>query len=136
MTQLTMKAGLKWWKEKGEDTVSKELGQLHWHDMFELVDPKMMTRDDFSSALESHLFLKEKHNGTLKGCMVTGRNKQCGYIKPKNASSPTAALESVLLTVTINAQEGQDIAIINVPNAFVQMQLVDKDDMAIMCLRG
>ena len=56
MTQLTMKAGLKWWKEKGEEAVSKELGQLHWHDTFKLVDPKMMTRDDFSSALELHLF--------------------------------------------------------------------------------
>ena len=68
--------------------------------------------------------------------MVADGNKQHDYIKSEDASLPTIALKSVLLTATIDAQEGWGIAIINVSNAFVQMQLVNKDNMAIMCLHG
>ena len=47
MTQLSMKAGMKHWGERGTGAVSKELQQLHHHDTFELVDPKMMMSEDF-----------------------------------------------------------------------------------------
>ena len=70
--------------------------------------------------IKSHLFLKLKHDATIKGRMVAGRDKQCGYIPKEEATSPTASLESVLLTAVIDAKEGQDIAICDVPNAFIQ----------------
>ena len=120
MTQLSMKAGLKHWKDKVKDAVSKELGQLHWRDTFELVDPKSLTREEFQNVLESHLFLKEKCDGSIKGQMVTSGNKQCGTINKEEAMSPTAALKSVLLTATIDAKEGRDVTVIDVLNAFIQ----------------
>ena len=51
--------------------------------------------------------------------------KQRGKIDKLDASSPTAALESVLLTAVIDAREGRDVAVIDIPNAFVQTRLED-----------
>ena len=44
--------------------------------------------------------------------------------------------ESILLMALIDAQEGHDVAIADVPNAFIQMHLEDNNNKAIMCLRG
>jgi hypothetical protein len=68
--------------------------------------------------------------------MIAGGNKQRVKIEKLDASSPTAALESVLLTAIIDAHEGRDVAVINIPNAFVQTRLEDDADKAIMRLRG
>ena len=51
------------------------------------------------------MFLKGKGNQTIKGHVVAGGNKQHGKIDKLDATSPTAALGSVLLTVVINAHE-------------------------------
>ena len=58
--------------------------------------------------------------------MVAGGNKQRGHIDKTNATLPTAALESVLLTSTIDAKEGRDVAIIDIPNAFITTRIKDK----------
>jgi len=34
--------------------------------------------------------------------------------------SPTAALESIMLTAVIDAKEGHDVMCMDVPNAFIQ----------------
>jgi hypothetical protein len=68
--------------------------------------------------------------------MVAGGNKQHGTIDKQDASSPTAALESVLLTAVIDAKEGRDVAVIDIPNAFVQTRLENEKDKAVMRLRG
>ena len=68
--------------------------------------------------------------------MVAGGNKQRGHIDKTDATSPTAALESVLLTSTIDTKEGRDMAIIDIPNAFVITIIEDKKDTVIVRLRG
>ena len=68
--------------------------------------------------------------------MVAGGSKQRGHIDKTNATSLTAALESVLLTSTIDAKEGRDVAIIDIPNAFVTTRIEDKKDIVIVRLRG
>jgi hypothetical protein len=69
--------------------------------------------------MESHLFLKQKRDGTVKVRMVAGGNKQRGTIDKIEASSPTVSLESVLLTSVIDAEERRNVATIDIPNAFV-----------------
>jgi hypothetical protein len=98
MTQYSMKAGMKKFKERAEEAVSKELSQLHHRDTFEPVNPSNLSNEERKQVLESHLFLKEKRDASVKGRMVAGGNKQRGTIDKQDASSPTAALESVLIT--------------------------------------
>ena len=68
--------------------------------------------------------------------MVAGGNKQRGHIDKTDATSPTAALESVLLTSNIDAKEGRDVDIIDIPNAFVTIRIENKKDIVIVRLRG
>ena len=82
------------------------------------------------------MFLKEKQDGKIKGRTVAGGNKQRDYISKEDASSPTIATELVLLSCIIDAEEGRDVAVVDIPNAFVQTAVEDKKDMAIIRLRG
>jgi hypothetical protein len=82
------------------------------------------------------MFLKEKRDGSLKGRTVAGGNKQRDYISKEDASSPTVATEAVLLSCIINAKEGRDVAVIDIPNAFIQTRVEDEGDMAIIKIRG
>ena len=68
--------------------------------------------------------------------MVAGGNKQRGTIEKEDATSPTAALESVLLTSTIDATEERDVAVIDIPNAFIQTIIKDDKDKVVLHLRG
>jgi hypothetical protein len=115
MVQYSMKTGMKHFKERSEEAVSKELSQLHFRDTFEPINPKELNDQERKEVLESHLFLKEKRDETIKGRMVAGGNKQRAMIEKQGASSPTAALESVLLTAVIDAKEGRDVAVIDFP---------------------
>ena len=92
MTQLSMKAGLKIWGTKGSQAVSNELSQLHLLDTFRPINPKSLSKSDYDKVLESHLFLKQKRDQTIKGKMVAGGNIQRNHINKTDATSTTAAL--------------------------------------------
>ena len=105
-------------------------------DTFRPINSKTLSKTKYEKVLESHLFLKQKRDHSIKGRMVAGGNKQRGHIHKTDATSPTAALESVLLTSTIGTKEGRDVAIIDIPNAFVTTRIEDKKDTVIVHLRG
>ena len=136
MTQLSMKARMKCWGKHGTGAISKELQQLHHQDTFELVDPKMMTSEDFHEALKSHLFLKQKCDESIKGRMVADGSKQHTSIMEEDTASPTVALKSVFLMAMIDAAEGRDVTIIDILNAFIQTQLDDDSNKVLMRLHG
>ena len=48
----------------------------------------------------------------------------------EDASSPTVTSESVLLSCIIDAEEGRDVAVIGIPNVFIQTRVEDEKDMA------
>jgi hypothetical protein len=49
---------------------------------------------------------------------------------------PTVATEAILLSCIIDAKEGRDVAVIDIPNGFIQMQVEDEGDMAIINICG
>jgi hypothetical protein len=49
---------------------------------------------------------------------------------------PTVATKSVLLTLIVNADEKQDVAIVDISNVFIQMRVEDKKDWVIIRIRG
>ena len=58
--------------------------------------------------------------------MVAGGNKQRNHIDKTDATLTTTALESALLTATIDSKEGRDVAIVDIPNAFVTTRIEKK----------
>jgi hypothetical protein len=69
------------------------------------------------------MFLKQKWDGKIKGRTVAGGNKQQDYISKEDASSPTVARESVLLSCIIDAEEERDVAVVDILNAFIQTRV-------------
>jgi hypothetical protein len=65
------------------------------------------------------MFLKLKRDGKIKGRTVAGGNKQRDYISKEDASSPTVATESVLLSCIINAEGERDVVVVDIPNVFI-----------------
>ena len=68
--------------------------------------------------------------------MFAGGEKQRGTIYKAGAASPTGALESDLLTATIDAKEGRDVATVDIPNAFITTRIENEEDKVIMRLHG
>ena len=65
MTQLSMKAGLKRWRKKGKQAVSKELLQLHMRDTLRPINSKTLSKTEYDKVLESYLFLKQKRDHSI-----------------------------------------------------------------------
>ncbi len=67
---------------------------------------------------------------------MVGENKQQDYITKEDVSSPTVSAETVMLTCVIDALEDQDIAVINIPNTFVQSVIKDEEHRVVVRIRG
>jgi hypothetical protein len=135
MTQLSLKAGLKEWGKKGFKAAHYEMKQLHLRKTFKTFKPKHwreLSKAQRQTVLESHMFLKLKRDGKIKGRTVDGGNKQRDEISKEDARSPTVAAESVLLSCIIDAEEHMDVAVVDFPNAFVQTRVENEKDMAFI----
>jgi hypothetical protein len=85
------------------------------------------------NALTYLMFLKEKRNGVIKGRRCADGQNQREYTAKEEASLPTVTIESVMLSYTIDAKENRDVGIVDIPNAFMH---VDMDHTVHMKLEG
>ena len=136
LTQLTLKAAVKLWGNEATLAAEAEMKQLHWRNTFRPVHWNELTEQQKETVLESHIFLSQKCTREIKCRTVAGGNKQRGYIKKEDASSPTVATKLVILTSVVDAREQRHTAVINVPNAFIQTVVEDKKKCVIICIRG
>jgi hypothetical protein len=77
--------------------------------------------------VEAFIFLTEKRSGEIKARKVLGGNVQRNYISKDEASSPTAYTESVIMTAVIDSKERREVTTVEIPNAFCQTVITDKD---------
>ena len=135
-TQHTLNAGIKKLGEPGIKAAMKEIEQLHCRNTFEPILAEDLTHKERRSALESLIFLKEKKDGSIKGrACADGRKQKFADDNEKGANaSPTVSIESVLITAVIDALEERDVAVVDIPNAFVQTRM--DDEKVIMKMRG
>jgi hypothetical protein len=110
--------------------------QLHIRKTFKPKHWRELSKSQRQTVLESHMFLKLKRDGKIKGRTVAGGNKQRDYISKEYASSPAVATESVLLSCIIDAEEHMDVAVVDIPHAFVQTRVENKKDMAFINIQG
>jgi hypothetical protein len=136
MTQLSLNSGLKEWGEEACMTAQSEMKQLHFRNMFKPKHWRELSQVQRQTVLESHMFLKQKHDGKIKGRTVAGGNNQRDYISKEDVSSLTVAAESMLLSCIIDAEEERDVAVVDILNAFVQTRVENKKDMAFIKIRG
>ena len=110
--------------------------QLHWRNSFV---PKLwnkLSAEQKEKVLESHIFITQKRLGEITRRTVSGGNKQQGYIDKEDASSTTVLIKSVILTSIIDAIEEQEIAIVDIPSAFIQTVVMDEEKRVIIHICG
>ena len=106
--------------------------------MFVPMHQHELTTKQKARMVKSFIFLNKKRSGEIKTQKVLGGNVQRDYISKEEASSPTAYTKAVILTAVIDAKERRDVVTIDIPNAFCQTVISDKDaeHRVIMRLRG
>ena len=77
--------------------------------------------------MESLLFLTGKRDKTIKSQHCASGSTQHIYMEHDEVMSPTISAEGTLLTTVIEAGEGQDVTTCDIPNAFVQTHVEEKD---------
>eukprot|EP00957_Ditylum_brightwellii_P099242 7559239-Ditylum_brightwellii.AAC.1 len=81
------------------------------------------------------MFIVEKRNGDIKARKCTVGSKQrtfLGYLKLEWAS-PTVPTDGVIITSTIEAHQGRDVAIVDLPNAFLN---APNNEQTLMLLKA
>lgn len=133
MMQLSLKAGLRKWGKRGEESAMKEMTQMHDLQAFFPRDPTTMTKEQRRNALASLIFLKEKSNGEIKSRTCINGAPQRAYIKKEDVASPTASTDSVFMVGAINAHENRDVITADLPGAFLNTVT---DELVFMVLKG
>jgi hypothetical protein len=110
--------------------------QLHLRKTFKPKHWRELSKAQRQTVLESHMFLKLKQDVKIKGGTFAGGNRLRDYISKEDASSPTVATESVLLSCIIDAEEHRDAAVVDIPNGCVQTWVENEKDMAFIKIRG
>ena len=77
---------------------------MHWRNSYKPCHCHSLSKKQKEQILESHIFIEQKRDGTIKARKVIGGNKQRDYITKEDVSSPTVTAEAVMLTCVIDAQ--------------------------------
>ena len=121
--------------DKANKSAYKEFEQIHLRKTFKPVDPQKMTREESEKVLRSIVLTKMKDTGECKTRTVADGSQQRGTMSDEEKASPTARLEFILLTAIIEAKQRRDVAVLDVPNAFLHSDLPE-NQRVIMTLTG
>ena len=97
----------------GREAVFREMQQLHQRKVCEPHKATDLSADQCKASLSYLMFLKQKCSGQIKGRGCADGQKQRIHTYKEEKTSPTVATESVMLTSTIDAKEGWDVATVN-----------------------
>ena len=134
----SLKSAVNKFGDRAREAALGEMRQLHDRVVFEPVNVDSLLPKERKRAMESLMFLTEKRDGTIKGRTCANGSIQREYIDREDAASPTAMTESILIAATIDAKQRRDVMTADIPNAFVQTEIDDKDfgHRVIMKIRG
>jgi hypothetical protein len=139
-TQMNTKEGIKRFGERAIAAMYKEYkqideGPIPGKPVFGVFNSTKLSWEEKKQALEAVNLIKEKRCGKIKGCTCTNGSKQRQYLKEdESVYSPTCSTESLLSTAIIDTFEKRDVAIFDVPGAFLQTEMPkDKNVIMIIC---
>jgi hypothetical protein len=115
--QYIVQRGLKKFGQRGADAATKEMDQLHRRNCFSPIDVASLTTEERRKTVDALMFLGEKRDKSIKGRMVYNGKPTREWLSREDATSPTAALESIMLTAIVDAKEGRDVMTCDIPNA-------------------
>ena len=140
MTQMSAKKGIKKHEEVAINAILKEYAQLHDLDVFKPRHKDELTAQQLSECLRLITLIKEKRTGTIKGRACADGRPQRKTIPKEEATAPTVSLESLIMTLMVDANEDRDVATADVAGAFLKGDMEDfvliklmDEEVDIMC---
>jgi len=138
--QISMKEGIKRFGEQAIEAVLKEYGQLDSKEVFDPVDATKLTYEEKAKALDLLTMVKKKRCGKVKGRACVNGKRQRKYMQKEDVSSPTIQLESLILSLIVDAFERRDIATADIAGAYLNANMPDfiliklrEDSVDILC---
>jgi hypothetical protein len=132
--QMLAKAGIKKFGDKVVAAMLSEYKQPG-KSVFGSIDPSNITTEECKRALEAVNLIKKKRCGKIKGRTCANGSKQKRYLKHgETISSPTVSLEAIIGTLLIDSKENRNVAIFDVPGAYLQAEM-PKDKKLLMKFR-
>jgi hypothetical protein len=131
--QMSMKQGIRMFGKSGVDAVKKEMQQVHDRNVMLAKKATDLTDKQREDALAYLMFLKRKRCGKIKGRGCADGRKQRMYTAKEDAASPTVAIESIFLTAVVDGMENREVAVLDVPGAFMQ---ADMDELVHVRFTG
>jgi hypothetical protein len=101
----SLNKGIQRFGKKGWDAAFGEMKQLNDREVFEPIDVSKLSAKEKRQALESLIFLVEKKDNTIKGRTCANDSVQREFVSREDATSPTAATESIFLTATLRLKK-------------------------------
>ena len=119
--QYNLKKEMELFGDRAKEATKNELQGIHNFGTYIPVMPKELTKEEKTKALYALMFIVEKRDGRVKAHKVAvGSNQRTfpGYVK-LDWSSPAVMTDGVIITPTIEAHEGRDMAVADFPNVFL-----------------
>ena len=133
--QYNLKKGFELFGDRAKAATTKELQQMHDFGTYVSQDAKELSSAECLKALSALMFIVEKRNGDIKvrKCAMGSKQRTFpGYVKLELAS-PTVSTDIVIITSAIEAHQGGDVALIDLPNAFLN---ADNNEQTLVILKG
>ena len=136
-TQMSAHKGIKLFSQKAIAAMMKILKQLNdgvipGNPVIKPIPFEELTAKDKKESLEAVNLIAQKRSGKIKGRTCANGRKQQKYLRDdENYSSPTASLESIMTTLVIDAYEGRDIAIADVPGAYLHAEFPENKNVIL-----
>ena len=140
-TQMSANKGFKLFGERAFAAMYKELQQLDrgaikGKPVVSPIDVRSLTPEAKRQALDAVNLIDNKRSGKIKGRTCANGSKQKLYLKEdESIASPTLSLEGLLTTLAIDAHEKRDVAIFDVPGAYLHAEM-PPDKQILLKLKG
>ena len=108
-----------------------EYAQLNDKEVFQACDTNTLTYGEKREALNLITMIKQKCEGKIKGRACVDGRKQCRCISKEEVLSPTIQLESLMLTLLVDAHERRDVATADVAGAYLFADIDDNMSIKI-----
>ena len=128
-TRMSAKADIKRFSGRALVAMISEYKQLNAGDVqgkpvFGCIDSKDITKEERKQVLEAVNLIEKKRSDKLKERTCADKSKQKIYLKHgKTISSPTVSLETIVGILLIGVNEERDVAIFDIPGAYLQAEL-------------
>ena len=92
------------------------------------MDARLLIREDRMKDLSSLMFIVEKRDGRVRErkCSVGSKQRNFTGCVKLDWAQPTVTNNGVVITSTIEAHKGRDVAVADLPNAFLNANNSEK----------